>query len=190
MNKTKVMVASMIVASSVIMSANAAQLSWASGSGVMYDTDGTTLIPTDSTYLLQMYESSDNICDFSAGLPGAGETLRESATWNSGGEAGYFAITLDPLNSNVAQDDYLYTVIWNTTTGYNLDPTTRYAIVEGTPGAPSTTKLGMLESGYDPTSVGATGVVGADWQPVPEPGTMAMFGLGAVLLALRKKLRK
>ncbi len=171
----------------------AAQLTWSSFEDYpIYDPDGI-LVSSSSGWLLQMYESTTDgggiasTCDFSAGVAGTGEYLRHSATWPVSG-TGTFYIDLNPMSTDLAQGDYLYTVIWNNGTGYASDA--KFAIIEGVPGAPATTTLGVIESGYDPTSVGATGVIAADWQAVPEPGTMAMFGLGAFILAIRKKLKK
>ena len=34
------------------------------------------------------------------------------------------------------------------------------------------------------------GAAAGDWQPIPEPGTLALFGLGLLTIAVRRRIRK
>ena len=48
--------------------------------------------------------------------------------------------------------------------------------------------LGAIDTfNYNAAAMGTMGP--ADWQPVPEPGTLALFGLGMLVMVVRKRLR-
>jgi hypothetical protein len=81
----------------------------------------------------------------------------------------------------VGINSYLYTVLWNHAT-----TPTRFCIVDDS-------MFQIPNYGQTPFfsyNIGGTSSSGTDWVQVPEPGTLALFGLGMLTLGVRRVLRK
>lgn len=139
----------------------------------------------NANYTFAIYLSGDS--NFQVGS----DTLAYSQTGDAvGGGAGYFYG--GGLNTDPNPDFPLF-----------ADPTYDYLLTVCYIGTPSTyTYYAVLGStalpGTDPSpsalQVEVAGVslpnVGTAWQPVPEPSSIALLGLGLGLVALRRKMRK
>lgn len=82
------------------------------------------------------------------------------------------------------EDYYVFSVVFNTTTFDDLSTASQYIIVDDQP-----TEIEDPE--FDPNIPYAAGTASSgEWQDVvPEPGTMALFGIGLLTLATRRRKR-
>jgi hypothetical protein len=56
--------------------------------------------------------------------------------------------------------------------------------------AGNTHTVNLDASGYDSFKVGSSAQNGSDWQPVPEPATLALLGAGMVAVIARRRMKK
>ncbi|MBN1557775.1 MAG: PEP-CTERM sorting domain-containing protein [Lentisphaerae bacterium] len=194
----------LLLVPSVVLAAGSFE--WYNISSSISDPNGD-LVPNDSTWVLQLYESPDATVDpwstspwGGSGATGpAGPTVNDvytglEITWASGGAAGYFYAFIDGTASDygLTKDDNVYTVLWNSSTVGNA---TYFLVLDGSQPSFSTTPFPSTDppGSYD-TSGSPGGVLGdgegGEWQLVPEPGAMFLFALGVMTIAARRKLRK
>lgn len=104
--------------------------------------------------------------------PAAGGSFFDNGTYTDGG------LGLTP------EVDYIFTVIFNTVDFGDLSTATDYVIIDSQPFlVPDATPDPAF-----PYNAGSTEASGSDWNAVvPEPGTMVLFGIGAVCLGLRRR---
>ncbi len=107
-------------------------------------------------------------------------TANITTTLQSGKTGTGWGTTFNAPGSSLATSDNIYTVIYN---GATFESATQYRVVDASPFAlPSTD----IDADYAPGSVNGA------WAPivaVPEPGSMVLFALGIVTLAVRRKRR-
>ena len=110
------------------------------------------------------------------------------------GAGAWGATTMDLLNSDVLGASYYQVILVNQTGQANLTGVTSgfwagtTAITPQQFDSSSGDNVGGVY--WKTLADGSTGGSIANWQPVPEPTSMALFGLGAAVLGLRRKFRK
>lgn len=173
-------------------------LQWV-GTGVR-DTDNSTLIsgsPAADYYIMLVSAANGTTISFNPATQsvGAGETLLLTTSWSAtydynGAFSSTFTQGVDnPGNGvgigSVSGASYLYTVILNASTpGAGV---TQYTILEGTVPTGAGTRFSYNSDLQNGTY---TAPGNNTWQPVPEPSSIALLGLGLGLVALRRKMRK
>lgn len=127
------------------------------------------------TYKLMKDDSGD-------GIDGVGidETEVDSGSGWNGSFPGIFSdSTPDTLNTS----DKVFIRVWN-------PGSTEYVIVDAEEGT------GTFEPTYTVTLTGGLdshrwgGAEAGEWQPVPEPASLALFGLGVAVVAIRRRMSK
>lgn len=103
------------------------------------------------------------------------------------------------VNANVTDDGgkSVYGVVFNAddvTSASDLGSATHFAYMFG-PGGADASAVPSFDKPTDVFAFDMGGVMGegsapGQWQQIPEPGTMALFGLGALVIAVRRKFRK
>jgi hypothetical protein len=150
-----------------------------SNSPAIYDWTGV-LVPTNSSWIVRLYESADASINFSNLLPTGDDTYtgHQFAFASSGLTAGFSKKTI--MNPpTIANGDKIYSVIFDSADSLTA---TKWAVIDSALATVSFTTFN-----YNPG-----GVAAGDWQAVPEPATALLFGLGgfgAWLIRRNKKLK-
>jgi hypothetical protein len=146
-----------------------------------YDWTGV-LVPTNSSWIVRLYESTDASINFSNLLPTGDDTYTGNQfTFASSGLTDGFSKKTISFPSNISSSDKIYSVIFNSTDSLTA---TRWAVIDG---ALATVSFSPSTFNYNPG-----GVAAGDWQAVPEPATALLFGIGsfgAWLIRRNKKLK-
>lgn len=161
--------------------ASASQTSWGNGTEIL-DWLGVQ-IPDSSSWIIRIYESTDNAVNFSSGSPTSDDLWTGiEFSWNSGGAPGYCFDVLFNIDTtyNLAQSDKCYSIIFNSD---SYSTATKYAVIDD--GVSVVNYVGG-DFAYD-----AGGTIAGNWQAVPEPATFLLFGMGAAgaWLVRRNKLK-
>ena len=172
----------------VLALAGAAQASLIGLEGVFVDGsstfnyDGKTF---QDGWAIQVYQSSSATINFDITLSALYQT---TVNVSSGAMPWENSVSIQPVSMTLANDSYIYPVLFdnavpaNSTSDLVLETAARNVgsydpQVSYTPGhaipASTTVQFG-----------------GQSWQPIPEPATMGLLGLGALAMALRRKLGK
>jgi hypothetical protein len=181
----KIMMITMVVA--LAGATQAATINWGSTAQNIYTADGTALIPVGGGVVQLVYVSGAQNPDGSyatevvvdSGLVGAASTAPAKGKYN---------------------DSYVYT--YNTTTvgGQTLNNGDLFIIrvfdaptVEGAANSwdSGTFKVtATTNAGTDNFYLSSTTKVSGDWDPIPEPATAGLLGIGLAAIALRRRLSK
>lgn len=124
-------------------------------------------------YTIQMYlDGGDNV--FSA--YGAGDDILIAGAVSTINQAdGYFYTTVDPIATPIADGAHVFTRIFDSGMNWYANVDSAYTtIADSTPPAPN--------AQYD-----TGGTVAGDWQPIPEPSTLALIGLGVAAIGYRRR---
>lgn len=151
-----------------------------SNSAAIYDWTGV-LVPTNSSWIVRIYESADANINFSSLLPTGDDTYTSNQfTFASSGLADGFSKKTISGPLNIANGDKIYSVIFDSS---DISTATRWAVIDS---AVATVSFTSGPFNYNPG-----GVVAGDWQAVPEPATALLFGIGGIgswLIRRNKKL--
>jgi hypothetical protein len=141
------------------------------------------LVPTNSSWIVRLYESADATINFSNLVPTGDDSYAGyQFTFASSGLAAGFSTNKFSNVYNISEGDKIYSVIFNSTDALTA---TRWAVIDGTNA--STAAFSLSTFNYNPG-----GVAAGDWQAVPEPATALLFGIGgfgAWLIRRNKKLK-
>jgi hypothetical protein len=152
-----------------------------SNAPAIYDWTGV-LVPTNSSWIVRIYESTDATINFSNLLPTGDDTYTGNQfTFAAAGVTDGFSKKTISNPPNITSSNSIYSVIFNSTDSLTA---TRWAVIDS---AVATVTFSPTTFNYNPG-----GVVAGDWQAVPEPATALLFGLGgfgAWLLRRNKKLQ-
>jgi len=158
-------------------------------------------LPTGSSFLMLMYQSTDNVINYNQSTlaPGGDEHLVASVAFSAGAwDTGAFALPLQQNTpgavagqvSAITSGAFLYTVLLNAST---VGAATQSAILDGAGVAGGTTTTLTLNGAnigtYDTTGMSTTSPFNWVATTVPEPATFAFLGMGGILLAVRKLRR-
>lgn len=158
----------------------------------LYGPGGSAL---DSNWTVVMYQSASSVSlpddIYMDGSTSQGDTLLPATTTISNPTAGgsFFdnGTYTDTGLGLTPETDYIFTVIFNTTSYGDLGTSDQYVIIDDNP-------FLVPDSSPDPAfpyNAGGTSPDGTDWADVvPEPGTMALFSIGAICLGFRQKRKK
>lgn len=148
-----------------------------SNSAAIYDWTGT-LIPSNSSWIVRLYESTDSAINFTDMLPSGDDTYTGNQfTFGSGGLTDGFCKKQISYPTNIVNGDKVYSVIFNSA---DISTSTRWAVIDD---SVATASLPLFQ--YNPG-----GATAGDWQVVPEPATVLLFGLGGMGAWLLRRNRK
>ena len=150
-----------------------------SNSTAIYDWTGT-LVPTNSSWIVRIYESTNSTINFSNLLPTGDDTYTSNqfAFSSSGLADGFSKKTISgPLN--ISDGDKIYSVIFDSS---NILTATRWAVIDSSVATVSYTP--------NPFNYNPGGVAAGDWQAVPEPATALLFSIGGIGAWLVRRNRK
>ncbi len=154
------------------------QVVW-SNSPAIYDWTGV-LVPTNSSWIVRLYESTDASINFSNLLPTGDDTYtgNQFAFASSGLTAGFSKTTFSNP-PNIGDGNSIYSVIFNSSDALTA---TKWAVIDS---AVATVSFSPFTFNYNPG-----GVVAGDWQAVPEPATALLFGIGGIGAWLIRRNKK
>jgi|GEM_PF-6274544 len=109
------------------------------------------------------------------------QLFSSTTSWNGSSPGNFSDVTGDVVNNG---DAVFVRVLNSGSTAYvNLDAN------EGT-GSFEETYTVNLVGGMDSHRWGGSDPTGSDWQPVPEPASLALFGIGVAVVAIRRRMAK
>ena len=171
----------LIVIGAILVAANtghAGTVKWENLASWVYTRDGgAAKIPVANNWVIALYldAGSDNIMDDYS--PSASPV--QTAQGGSWADDGYFFNSFShPGGVSV------FTRIYDSS---SIGTATWYVNLDGGVKAIPTFALPTDSFSYDP---GGTAANGADWKAIPEPASMALFGLGLATMAIGKRLRR
>ena len=138
-----------------------------SNSPAIYDWTGV-LVPTNSSWIVRIYESADANINFSSLLPTGDDTYTSNQfTFGVSGLSDGFSSKTISSPLNIANSDKIYSVIFNSS---DVLTATRWAVIDSA----------VATVSFSPFNYNPGGVVAGDWQAVPEPATALLFGIGGI----------
>jgi hypothetical protein len=139
--------------------------------------DGGGKIPVANNWVIALYQDagSDNVMDDWDGSSSPLVT-RQGGAW---ADVGYFSTSFTS-----AGGVSVFTRIYNAST---IGAATWYVNLDGGVKAINALPLDTDTFYLDP---GGSSANGTDWKPIPEPATLALFGLGLVTMAVGKRFRR
>lgn len=165
----KVLTVMLLAVNIGVVSASAAAMTW--GSGSVYDSGGVLVVKANNWLHEFVNAGADNV------IGGIDDLVVFSSTTWGGAGWWYHDTGTYPTLSYTPGVTY-YSRIWDaTTSGAATSVASVYLETSPTPAA-------------DPEwlyPTGAPNVVAGDWAAVPEPSTVALLALGAVVVSIRRK---
>jgi len=156
------------------------QIDWQNTSPIY--TKGGVPMPDMSPDLIQMfYPGVDGVISPEVG--GDDVAIAGATGAFNIGAAGYFYTQLNPVALGIADGASVFTRIYDTA---SRGTAANYLNVGGLQTVGDSTPPATAWQ-YD---VGGSNPSGNDWQTIPEPSSMLLFGIGAITLAIRKRMGK
>ena len=158
--------------------------------GYIYMPAGDDLVPAASNWVIAVYGVGGNgiVDGFGAGDDTLIGTL--SSPW---GDDGYLYANLSSTGGVT-----IFTRVYNSSdfvNDSNPGSATEYVNLGFDPWATPSTFYAVPKPDDEPAAswyfnTGASNPDGSDWQPVPEPGTLALVGVGFMAVVMRRRLAK
>jgi len=198
----KKLAVAILAATAMAISSQAATIAWGSSGNVYFQTTKMSL-NTATAYLCVLSGSSWSGSDIANALADSSSTVAGTKTSGSLGSisssSGNLIVTagnqIGSTGKNFTDGSTYFGVMFITTQGgteyYNMSaPILANAANTGTGNGQYSTGLTTYYMIPAVTSGTPIGSVQGTWEAVPEPCTMALFGIGIAVLGLRRKFRK